>query len=177
MHTHRAARRIATTAAGLAAVALLTVLPGSASADTAENRDLAAVRAATAPYHDEAVAAADGYLPTDECAASPAGVMGFHYLNPAYVDGPLDVRRPQILVYQQSEGGGGRELVAVEYLVVDADQDLGTDDDRPYLFGRPFDGPMEGHEPNMPVHYDLHVWIWQHNPAGMFAQWNPAGSC
>ena len=33
----------------------------------------------------------------------------------------------------------------------------------------PFDSPMLGHEPGMPVHYDLHVWLYRHNPAGLFA--------
>ena len=26
-------------------------------------------------------------------------------------------------------------------------------------------------------HYDLHFWIWQPNPDGMFAAWNPSVSC
>jgi hypothetical protein len=29
----------------------------------------------------------------------------------------------------------------------------------------------------MPIHYDLHVWLYKHNPAGMFAAWNPRVSC
>jgi hypothetical protein len=29
----------------------------------------------------------------------------------------------------------------------------------------------------MPIHYDLHVWVWDHNPSGMFTQWNPTVSC
>jgi hypothetical protein len=29
----------------------------------------------------------------------------------------------------------------------------------------------------MPEHYDLHAWVWQANPAGMFAAWNPTVSC
>ena len=41
----------------------------------------------------------------------------------------------------------------------------------------PFDGPMEGHSPVMPRHYDLHVWVWHHNPSGMFSMWNPNVSC
>jgi hypothetical protein len=36
---------------------------------------------------------------------------------------------------------------------------------------------MEGHEPGMPVHYDLHAWIFKHNPAGVFAQYNPRVTC
>ena len=59
----------------------------------------------------------------------------------------------------------------------DADQDLTTDADRPSLFGRGFDGPMPGHDPTMPVHYDLHAWIYTPNPDGMFTPFNPLVSC
>jgi len=52
-----------------------------------------------------------------------------------------------------------------------------TDDDRPTLFDQGFEGPMPGHEPGMSIHYDLHASVWQHNPVGMFAAWNPSGSC
>ena len=45
------------------------------------------------------------------------------------------------------------------------------------LFGVPFDGPMLGHEPGMPKHYDLHVWLYERNPAGLFAAWNPRVHC
>jgi hypothetical protein len=60
---------------------------------------------------------------------------------------------------------------------VDADGSLATDDDRPSIFGQPFDGPMPGHNPAMPVHYDLHVWLSADNPSGLFAQFNPSLSC
>ncbi len=36
---------------------------------------------------------------------------------------------------------------------------------------------MEGHDPQMPRHYDLHVWLWQANPAGIFAPFNPNVRC
>lgn len=102
--------------------------------------------------------------------------MGYHYVNPALFDAPLDVRTPPLLLYQPNEDGG-RELVAVEYFKVDEDQNLATNGDRPSLFGAAFDGPMPGHSDDMPIHYDLHVWLWQHNPDGMFAAFNPEGSC
>ena len=91
-------------------------------------------------------------------------------------DGQLDVTRPEVLVYQPARGGKLR-LGAVEYFQADADQDLATDPDRPSLFGLPFDGPMLGHNPQMPIHYDLHAWLYRHNPAGMFAMWNPTVHC
>jgi hypothetical protein len=39
---------------------------------------------------------------------------------------------------------------------------------------------MEGHEPIMPPelhHWDLHVWLWKNNPAGMFTPTNPSVHC
>ena len=135
---------------------------------------LALVRAATARYHRAGTAIADGYHPSELCAASPDGAMGMHYVNPARL-GSLDPERPAVLLY--AAGPSRPRLVGVEYFQADADQDLTTDGDRPSMFGQAFDGPMPGHEPGMPVHYDLHVWLWAHNPAGTFAPWNPALSC
>lgn len=153
---------------------------GTAQAATAgggtRGDSVVTVRQVTAKYHDPAAALADGYLPTDICVSSPAGAMGYHYVNPTLLQQPIDIKRPAILVYQP-DGDGGRRLVAAEYFKADADQDLTTDGDRPTLLNTPFDGPMLGHEPGMPIHYDLHVWIWQHNPVGMLDQFNPSGTC
>jgi hypothetical protein len=58
----------------------------------------------------------------------------------------------------------------------------------PSIFGQNFEGPMDGHAPGEPAHYDKHVWLWQANPKGfniehdgtitsdipgIFSQWNP----
>jgi hypothetical protein len=144
-----------------------------------QKHDLARARAATRKFRDIRVARAAGYTETSgECAEDPKlGGMGLHYANPEYLeDGTLDVTKPEVLVYQPTPSGKLR-LGAVEYFQADADQDLDTDDDRPSLFGLPFDGPMHGHEPGMPKHYDLHVWLYRHNPAGLFAAWNPRVDC
>jgi hypothetical protein len=141
--------------------------------------DLQRAREATRAFRDVEVARAAGYKATGACASDPKyGGMGIHYANDELVaDGRLDVTKPEILVYQPTRNGKLR-LGAVEYFQVDADQDLATDEDRPSLFGgMPFDGPMLGHEPGMPIHYDLHVWLYRHNPAGKFAMWNPTVRC
>jgi hypothetical protein len=142
-----------------------------------DRKALAEVRRATAKYHNVNKAIADGFIPTEHCVSEPgSGGMGYHYVNPAHLlDGVINPRRPEILVYVPSPSGP--RLAAVEYMQVDADQDVTTDGDRPSVLGQPFDGPMPGHEPGMPVHYDKHVWLWKHNPAGMFAPWNPAVTC
>jgi hypothetical protein len=140
--------------------------------------DLQAVRAAVAKYHDYAVAEADGYsLAGEPCVSSPDGTMGFHASNQAIIrSGVMDPLRPPILLYAPNQDGK-LKLVAVEYFKPDADQDLATDNDRPSIFGRAFEGPMLGHNPTMPIHYDLHLWFWADNPAGFFAPFNPSLSC
>jgi hypothetical protein len=160
----------------LAAIGAAAALAGGDGGDAGPSA-LGKVRAATAKYHDVAVALADGYVPASPCTESPAGTMGVHYLNPALAaDDVIDPLRPELLLYLPG-GDGKQRLVAVEYFKADADQDLSTDDDRPRTLGRAFDGPMEGHGPGMPGHFDLHVWVWAHNPNGMFAEWNPSVSC
>ena len=47
----------------------------------------------------------------------------------------------------------------------------------PSVLGRTFDGPMPGHNPQMPWHYDLHAWLFEANPAGTFVPFTPALSC
>jgi hypothetical protein len=175
-------RRRLAIAAALSVVAAVPAVAGAAGASAAGSGptgragdDLAVVRQATAKYHDVAVALADGYVPVSPCTVGPTGVMGFHYLNPTLAAAPIDLRTPAELLYVP--GDDGLELAGVEYFKADADQDLSTDDDRPTLLGQTFDGPMPGHGPGMPIHFDLHVWIWQYNPDGMFAGFNPRLGC
>jgi hypothetical protein len=147
-------------------------------------RQLAKTKAALDRYQSVDQATADGYVAASPCESTPidpdqssyGGGMGIHYVNPALMaPGPIDPAKPPVLVYAPT--AGGPELVAAEYFKPDADQNVRTDDDRPSLFGRAFDGPMLGHSPTMPIHYDLHVWLWKHNPSGLFASWNPDVTC
>ncbi len=159
-------------------LALLTLLlvVGLVPAAAADSR-LAAARAATARYHDIDAALADGYVSTVECVALPSGeAMGVHFIKPALLDTTLDVRQPEVLLYEPRANGKGFRLVGVEYLQVDSDQDLSTSDGTIFL-GQPLVGPMPGHGPGMPIHQELHVWVWRHNPAGMFAEFNAAVRC
>jgi hypothetical protein len=148
-------------------------------------KQLGKVKAALAKYQSVDAAKADGYVPASPCVMEPSdpnassygGVMGVHFMNPALLKpGPLNPMKPPILTYEP-ESNGTFTLMAAEYFQPDADQNTATDNDRPTLFGRAFDGPMKGHDPHMPIHYDLHVWLWKHNPSGLFAPFNPAGHC
>lgn len=141
--------------------------------------DLAAAYRVTAKYEDERAAIADGYTRTDDCMANPRGpgAMGYHYTNHS-LWGSTDPTKPTALIYGAEKGpGGGRKLYAVEWMVSDPDQNLATKAGRPTMFGLPFDGPMPGHSPGMPIHFDLHMWAYKDNPAGPFHNWNTAIKC
>jgi hypothetical protein len=139
---------------------------------------LAALKQDLRKYADPAAAVAAGFIPSDQCAALPDGSagMGYHYVDPTRIGAAPDLAHPAMLVYVPTPGGG-RTLGAAEWFQPDADQDLSTDGDRPSLGGVPFDGPMPGHGPGMPVHYDLHAWLLKANPDGLFAAFNPQVSC
>lgn len=174
MRTRRALTALTVSAAALVAAALV---PGTASGSTdPAERHVAELRRLVTPYEDVQKALDDGFVPSEHCVASPDGGMGFHYVNPQRVQQPVDPRRPQILLYVPGKDGS-LVLGGAEFFVPDADQDVTTDDDRPTLWGHPFDGPMLGHEPGMPVHYDLHVWTHVANPDGVFTGWNPRVRC
>ncbi len=168
----------------LTVIAMSVAIVGSAttanSASATRDSDGALVtdiRAATARYHSPAQAERDGYVQASPCETSPAGGMGYHYVNFALLEDPaIDPLRPEILLYAP-RSNGTVELVGVEYLAFDDDGLLTTDGDRPHLGNVAFDGPMPGHGTDMPVHYDLHVWLYEANPSGMYAAWNPAVTC
>ncbi len=136
------------------------------------------LRKAMKKYRKPAAAVRAGWMRTDECVALPDGSagMGYHYVHPQLIQEAPKFRRPAILVYVPTRNGG-RRLGAVEWFKADADQNLSTDDDRPYFGRLAFDGPMEGHGGGMPKHYDLHAWLFKRNPDGMFAAFNPRVRC
>jgi hypothetical protein len=156
--------------------------------------EIAAVRQATAPFHDLSVAETAGYALEDEaCVASPLGTMGFHAPNQALARDPaVSATQPEILLYINS--GNGYRLTGVEYFKVVLLRDPAgrvapwfgqtqwpstyvVVSPTPQLFGQTFQGPMAGHNSSMPWHWDLHAWIWSDNPSGMFTPWNPSLSC
>lgn len=166
------------TASALVTGAILSLLTGSlVSAAPGQVTDpdvlssLAATRQATARYHDVDRALADGYVPLSPCVSEPGlGVMGIHYANLALaLDPAVSATNPEILLYVPAKDG--LRLVGVEYFAFDVGQPT------PYVLGRPMSGPMVHPGEPIPSHYDLHAWIWQGNPAGIFADFNPALSC
>lgn len=136
-------------------------------------------------YRDPVAAVHDGYMSTVGCMHYPEGGkegdftfgpggMGIHFLNLSHIGGPLDPQKPQVLIY--APVGDSLQLAAAEWFVPYE----AAGGQRPRIFGRDLDGPMPGHPPIMPPalrHYDLHVWLWKENPAGLYSPTNPNVSC
>jgi hypothetical protein len=174
----------------LLAFTLSIGVAGCGDDDSSQKPDpLASLRSFAEKYRAGVQAAeADGYTAAGECVESPEGGMGIHYLNPSKLSAPPRIDDPPILLYVPS--AEGLVLAGVEYMqpiIQDGVPYVAPETEPPradsvgqppVLFeGQPFDGPMPGHDPEMPWHYDQHVWLFVENPAGTFAAWNPAVSC
>jgi hypothetical protein len=158
--------------------------------------ELAAVRRATARFHEVSAAYAAGYTTdTEPCVSSPAGAMGVHAPNPALIrDQAIDRLRPELLLYLPGPNGRYR-LIGVEYIQAVLLRDRQTGDVAPRFDTSPWDPArydvvnpnpkLFGHAfhltpppvPHVPWHWALHVWIWAHNPSGIFDEWNPSLRC
>jgi hypothetical protein len=158
------------------------------AADPTLAQALAALRDATDQFHDEAAARAAGYRPSAAgCESSATGAMGIHYGHPALLglvlgsnpttgtDAVIDPLRPEVLMYEPQDDGG-RRLVGVEFVVYRAAWDA-LHDQPPAFFGIPFDQKFGANAHGHADHYELHVWLWRHNPRGMFSPWNPTVTC
>ncbi len=149
---------------------------GSASATV--NAELAQLRRLTAPYHNVDKAVAAGYAIEAQCVSHPTlGAMGHHAVNAVLRnDAEITLLKPDVLLYEKKPNGEYR-LTGVEYFVLKSTWDAahgGATAAPPTLFGANL--PLGNHPPFGP-HYELHVWIFKHNPSGMFAPWNPTVSC
>lgn len=134
------------------------------------NKDLAALRRLTAAFHNFGKATAAGWsAQITPCLEDPAlGAQGFHYGNPAFIDGEANVLEPELLLYEPQLNGKLR-LVGIEYIVPFTI--VPPTADPPMLFGQDF------HQNFVFGVWALHVWVWRHNPSGLFADWNPEVSC
>ena len=167
----------------LIAIVGFVSLGGSVLAAAGGDSDIAIVREVTARFHDVDAAKAAGYelgyvngagnRIITGCIAHPtAGVMGYHYFNKQLIDDlVVDEQQPEGLVYT-SGPEGQLKLVAVEYVVPGAGSNPPGVSEPPTIFGRPMHilVPAVGF-------YIQHVWVWSHNPAGMFVDWNPELTC
>jgi hypothetical protein len=145
------------------------VAPSATGSAAAIASDLAALRRATAPFHQFKTATAAGWsAKITDCMTDPAGGMGYHYGNAALIDGSVQADAPELLLYEPDKNGG-LSLVAVEYIIPYTAHS--RDADPPVLFGQQFQ------QNDVFQLWGLHAWVWKDNPSGMFANWNPRVTC
>ena len=132
------------------------------------------VREATAIFQETIPADYQQFL---GCVSGPEeGAMGVHFVNSALVDGKLDVKAPEALIYEVMDGRA--RLVGVEYIVpVAAWTPAEGEAPVPVLEGQVFHLNESPNRFGLPAFYELHVWAWRDNPNGAFADWNTGVSC
>lgn len=139
------------------------------------------IRLATAKYQDINVALhkEPGWVVATPCVSGPdTGAMGVHVVNPSRIaDGVLDPAAPEALIYEPMADGSMR-LVGVEFIEVAADWAARhPDGPPPEVAGNLMNLLQAPNRFGLPSAYYLHVWAWQDNPKGSFADWNTKVSC
>jgi hypothetical protein len=132
------------------------------------DRDVKAVREATAPFHALDDALKLGYEQETDCMEKPPeGGMGYHFTKRELRDGRVELEKPEVLVYEK-RADGTFKLNGVEYIVpISAWQQT----EAPTVMGQPLKRFDRG------GFWYLHAWVWEHSPSGLFADWNPRVKC
>ena len=154
---------------------------------------LAALTRLTAPFHDVDSAKAAGYAlfvappltAPDGCISSAQdGGMGFHYTRGNNLgDDSVSLLDPEFLVYAPKNGAGsngGARLAAFDYFLPYSAKWPGPSDPSftraPTLhdFSTMKDLPDVAFAPSRFNGWMVHIWLWENNPGGLFANWNSA---
>ena len=140
--------------------------------------ELTPLRASHARYQDIANALADGFQlgyrgVVTGCVQMPGvGAMGYHYFNTAKMDDPtIDEMDPEVLVYHTGPDGE-LKLGAVEWVVPKVAWEAAGNADPPVVYERQL------HIINPVLNwYVEHAWVYDSNPLGVFADFNPDVTC
>lgn len=152
------------------------------------------LRQLTAPLHDVDAALAAQYAlftatpltAADGCISSESeGGMGYHYTrgNNIFGDDSVALLDPEFLVYAPKDGprknGEARtRLAAFDYFIPYSAKWPGPNDANFQRRPRLHDFSTMRGLPDMefsPSRFDgwmIHIWLWENNPDGMFANWN-----
>jgi hypothetical protein len=137
------------------------------------------VRNATEQFRDINAAIAAGFVQATPCVSGPDfGAMGVHFVLSSRISGGvLNAEQPEALIYEPLANGSLR-LVGVEFIVlasVWASKHPGGSP--PALDGQLLNYIEAPNRYGLPAFYEIHVWAWEHNPVGSFADWNTHVTC
>jgi len=138
------------------------------------------VRKATAQFKDINAALAAGFVQATPCVSGPDfGAMGVHFVLGSRINaGTLNATEPEALIYEPLPNGAFR-LVGVEFIILASvwqTQNPGSTA-TPALEGHLMNFVGAPNRYGLPAFYELHVWAWEQNPVGSFADWNTQVSC
>jgi hypothetical protein len=166
------------------ALCALAILPALGSLQAAQaNEDstplIDKVHNATERFTDINVAVAEGWVRATPCVSGPdAGAMGVHLVLPSRLNsGVLKAEDPEALIYEPMANGAMR-LVGVEFIVLETvwakNNPAGG---VPALDGNLLNYVAAPNRYGLPAFYEMHVWAWEHNPKGSYADWNTHVTC
>jgi len=174
--------RTSRTLAGIALGVVTLLPPLTAPATAGPAHDVKAAKAATQGFTHTKAAKRAGYGLLKDAKGIACidmkgmGGMGIHYANVPLVDGKIQVRHPEALVYRFVRNGH-LKLAALEYLVTVDAWRANHPTGRPKLFGHRFNRTPNGNRFGLPAYFSLHAWLWYDNPAGTYTMFNPRVHC
>ncbi len=136
-------------------------------------------------FWDVSVAMAQGWVAATPCVSGPSeGAMGVHFLKPPkskydpdpIADGVLDGANPEALIYEPV-GNGWLRLVGVEFIQLADDWNTRHPGTVPTVEGHLMNYVPEPNRYGLHAFYELHVWAFEENPKGSFADWNTRVKC
>jgi hypothetical protein len=120
-----------------------------------------------------------GWVRATPCVSGPqAGAMGVHIVSPERLgNGSLDPFKPEALIYEP-QGNGYYRLVGVEFIVfADKWADANPKGPAPRVDGHLMNYVGAPNRYGLDPFYELHVWAWENNPLGTFADFNTRVTC
>jgi hypothetical protein len=159
-------------------VLFATVVPAVAS-DDGPTPLIDRVRSATARYLDINVALSEGWVTATPCVSGPdTGAMGVHLVLPSRLSSVvLKPEQPEALIYEPMANGAMR-LVGVEFIVLESVWSASNPAGGvPALEGNLMNYIGAPNRYGLPAFYEMHVWAWEQNPKGSYADWNTHVTC
>ena len=157
----------------------LVLLPLIAAAGDGPTPLIDQVRNATEQYLEISTAMAQNFVAATPCVSGPdTGAMGVHFIRLDRVTKlVLDAAQPQALIYEPAPDGAMR-LVGVEYIVLDQNWSaVNPPGSTPALQGNLMNYVASPNRYGLPAFWEIHVWAWQGNPKGSYADSNTHVTC